>query len=119
MRPFRELIVWQKAHRLTLDVYAATKAFPQSELYGLTTQIRRASASIAANIAEGSARSGPAEFRQFLNVALGSATELEYHLLLAHDLGYLNPEPYAIIDGELTEVKKMLVSLRRSVITNS
>ena len=83
MQSFRNLKVWEKAHRLTLDVYRSTKMFPRDETYGLTSQIRRAAGSIGANIAEGSCRKGDCEFSRFLQIAMGSASELEYHLLLA------------------------------------
>src|SRR5713226_5621353 len=89
MRDFRELKVWEKAHGLTLAVYTATARFPKEELYGLTTQIRRSCASIPANLAEGCCRSGDVEFARFLQIAMGSASELEYHVLLAHDLKIL------------------------------
>ena len=82
MKSFRDLQVWEKAHRLTLAVYSSTMEFPRDEQYGLTSQIRRASSSIAANIAEGCGRSGDGELRRFLEIAMGSASELEYHLLL-------------------------------------
>ena len=86
MQDFKKLTVWQKAHLLTVAAYKATEAFPKDELYGLTSQIRRACISIPANIAEGCGREGKVEFNRFLQIALGSATELEYHLLLAYDL---------------------------------
>jgi four helix bundle protein len=108
MRNFRELKVWHKAHQLTLDVYAATKTFPRDELYGLTSQIRRAAVSIGANIAEGAGKNSSAEFGRFLQIALGSASELEYHLLLSGDLGYLIPEICERLSQEVIEAKKML-----------
>lgn len=80
MRDFRELKVWEKSHQLTLAIYKITAIFPREELYGLTIQIRRASASIPANIAEGCGRNGVAELARFLHIAMGSASELEYHL---------------------------------------
>ena len=88
MKDFRTLTVWQEAHQLTLSIYRVTKNFPKDELYGLTSQMRRCSASIAANIAEGCGRRGNAEFARFLQIASGSASELDYHLLLARDLGF-------------------------------
>jgi four helix bundle protein len=91
---FRKLQVWHRAHKLTLDVYRATSAFPKEELYGLTNQLRRASASIGANIAEGCGRNTDAELARYLGIAVGSANELDYHLLLARDLGYLQPAAY-------------------------
>jgi len=117
VRPFQDLIVWRKAHELALSIYAETKAFPREELYGLTSQLRRAAASVPSNIAEGSARGGAKEFGQFLAVALGSATEVEYQLLLARDLGYLTEPSHRLLEGRLVEVKKMLVSLRSRVLT--
>lgn len=86
MKDFKDLKVWQKAHVLTLTLYRLTRIFPREELYGLTSQIRRCSASIAANIAEGCGRKGNAELHRFLQIAAGSASELDYHLLLARDL---------------------------------
>jgi four helix bundle protein len=85
---FHQLVFWQKAHRLTPDVYRATNSFPTYEMFGLSSQTRRACASIPANIAEGTGRGGDREFAPFLRVAFGSAAELEYDLLLAHDLSY-------------------------------
>src|SRR5512139_2326634 len=111
MQDFHTLKVWEKAHQLTLEVYHATVAFPKEEMYGLTSQIRRASASIPANIAEGCGRGGNAEFKQFLQIALGSASELEYHLLLARDLHYLNTADYEHLASAVVEVKKMLSAL--------
>src|SRR5262245_1435785 len=89
MRDFREFKVWHKAHGLTLEIYRNTATFPREELYGLTSQLRRASSSIPANIAEGCGRWGNSEFGRFLQIGMGSASELEYHILLARDLTYL------------------------------
>jgi four helix bundle protein len=89
MQSFRNLRVWEKSHRLTLDIYASSKDFPKDEMFGLTSQMRRASASIGMNIAEGCCRKGDAEMVRFLQIAIGSASELEYQLLLVHDLKYL------------------------------
>jgi len=86
--------VWEKSHLLTLEIYRATENFPREELYGLTGQIRRASASIPANIAEGFGKDGDADFARFLQIARGSASELEYHLLLVKDLGFLEQNNY-------------------------
>ena len=94
MQDFRKLKVWLKSHELTLSVYKATTDFPKHESYGLTTQIRRSCASIPANIAEGCGRGGSAEFGRFLHIAMGSASELEYHILLGHDLNYLSEPCY-------------------------
>jgi four helix bundle protein len=108
LQDFKKLTVWEKSHRLTLAVYRATAGFPKAELYGLTSQIRRACASIPANIAEGCGRSGRAELGRFLQVAMGSASELEYHLLLAHDLGMLGESEYKSLEAQVIEVKRML-----------
>ena len=110
MKDFRQLKVWEKAHHLTLGIYKLTKNFPKEELYGLTTQMRRSSASIAANIAEGCGRNSDADFCRFLIIALGSGSELEYQLLLSHDLGLIGDKDYDSLQSELTEVKKMLNS---------
>jgi four helix bundle protein len=121
MQDFRSLQVWGKGHQLTLAVYQATAAFPKEELYGLTSQIRRACASIPANIAEGCGRSGKAELGRFLQVSMGSASELEYHLLLAHDLGFLGETKYQGLHAQAVELKRMLssliVSLRRRLVS--
>lgn len=107
MRPFQEFEVWQAAHRLVLDVYRATDSFPDSEQYGLQSQMRRAAASVPTNIAEGSARTDR-EFRNFLRIALGSATELEYHLILARDLGYLTTDAHEAFVSPLASLKRQL-----------
>lgn len=115
MKDFRDFKVWSKAHELVLAIYRATETFPKHEMFGLVSQIRRCSSSIPANIAEGCGRLGNAELHRFLQIACGSANELEYHLLLAKDLGYLNEESYLILDQQLAEVKRMLVALTRKV----
>ena len=119
MRPFQELIVWQKAHAVTLAIYKETAKFPKEEQYSLTSQIRRSSNSVPTNIAEGSARESGREFHQFLSVALGSAAELEYQLLLARDLGYLSESTYMKLDGDVAELKRMLVALKKSLRASS
>lgn len=111
MKNFRELNVWKKSHHLVLDVYKKTASFPSTEVYGLISQIRRAPASIPANIAEGCGRSGDAELARFLQIAAGSASELEYHLLLANDLGMLKQEVYRNLENQIIEVKRMLATL--------
>lgn len=119
MRPFRDLIVWQRAHRLTLEIYRETNNFPREERFGLQSQLRRAAVSIPANIAEGSARTTDAELKHFLSIALGSATEVEYHLLLCHELGYVGAETYEELDKTVSEVKRMLVSFRKQLKAKS
>ena len=110
MKDFMTLNVWKKGHKLTLAVYKATASFPREELYGLTSQIRRSCSSIPANIAEGCGRNGDAELARFLSIAMGSASELEYHLLLARDLNFLETTEYRELTEEVTEVKRMLTS---------
>ena len=119
MQSFKNLKVWEKAHVLTLDVYRSSRLFPREELYGLTSQMRRASASIGANIAEGACRSGDCEFGRFLKIAMGSAGELEYHLLLSHDLQLLSKPDYERLSSEVIEVKGMLASLLRRLRAES
>ncbi|HKX83367.1 MAG TPA: four helix bundle protein [Pyrinomonadaceae bacterium] len=111
MKDFRNLAVWEKAHLLTLSVYTVTKNLPKEELFALTSQLRRASSSIPANIAEGCGRSTDADFSRFLQIAFGSACEVEYHLILARDLNYLTDDVHASVNHELLSVKKMLASL--------
>jgi len=111
VKDFRDLIVWQKSHKLTLDVYEATRKFPKEELYGLISQLRRSSSSIPCNIAEGCGRRGNGEFHKFLQIATGSASEVEYQLLLAHELGYLNSAEFIKLSKDAVEVKRMLAGL--------
>ncbi|MBN1564670.1 MAG: four helix bundle protein [Anaerolineae bacterium] len=108
MRDFKTLKVWQKAHQFTLDVYAISASFPSEEKYGLTSQLRRATSSIPTNIAEGCGRMGDAELARFLSIAMGSASEVEYQLLLCHDLGILSKTDYARLEPALVEIKRML-----------
>ncbi|MBW1798290.1 MAG: four helix bundle protein [Deltaproteobacteria bacterium] len=110
MKDFKELKVWQKAHKLTLAVYKDTRSFPKEELYGLTSQMRRSCSSIPANIAEGCGRSGDAELGRFLHIALGSASELQYHVLLARDLGLLDELTHERLADDVSEIKRMLAS---------
>lgn len=115
MRDFRQLKVWDKAHKFTLRIYKATSTFPHEERYGLTSQLRRASASIPANIAEGFGRGGNAEVARYLQIGLGSAYEVEYHLLLAKDLDLLSKTFYGELEADIIEVKRMLASLLAKV----
>lgn len=111
MKDFRELKVWQKAHELTLAVYRITATFPREELYGLTSQIRRSCASIPANLAEGCGRNGDAEFARYCSIAMGSASELEYHLLLARDLKLIKSKDHEELAQRAIELKRMLTAL--------
>jgi four helix bundle protein len=104
-KTFTELIVWQKAHRFVLNTYRFTGLFPQHEMYGLGSQLRRAAVSIAANIAEGFKRLGKQDKRRFLNLSQGSAEECRYYLILATDLGYGHTGPLLT---DLDEVTKLL-----------
>ena len=117
MRDFGKLKVWERGRRLTLDVYEVTAAFPREELYGLTSQMRRACAAIPANIAEGCGRGSNADLARFLQIALGSASELENHLLLARDLSFLQTADYDRLTDEVTELKRMLTAFVKSLKT--
>jgi four helix bundle protein len=108
MKDFRSLKVWEKAHALTLAIYKSTEQFPKQELYSLTNQVQRATVSIPANIAEGCGKDSDAELKRYFSIAMGSSSELEYLLLLAHDLGYLQAGPYQSIQNDLVEMRKML-----------
>jgi four helix bundle protein len=118
VRAFRQLLVWQKAHALTLALYKVTKSFPRDEQYGLTAQIRRAAVSVAANLAEGCGRRTAADFGRFVQIALGSASELEYHLVLAADLGLLPPAQHTGLDSCIVEVKRMLTGLAKKLMAD-
>ena len=115
MKDFRQLKVWEKSHQLALAIYKATKEFPKEELYGLTSQIRRSSMSIPTNIAEGCGRNTDADFARFLQMAMGSASETEYQLILAHDLNFLTDGSYEKLHSEVEEVKRMLASLLKTL----
>jgi four helix bundle protein len=119
MKDFRSLKVWQKAHQIAISIYRNTQTFPREEIYALTAQLRRASSSVPANIAEGCGCDGDREFNRFLGIALRSASETEYHLLLARDLGYLSGEAYAELIAQVTEVKRMLSILMRRLKAES
>jgi four helix bundle protein len=111
MKNFRDLKVWHKAHSLTKNIYRVTSTFPREELYGLTSQIRRSCASVPTNIAEGCGRNTDVELARFLEISMGSASELEYLLLLTSDLEILNGEDHKDLTSELIEIKCMLASL--------
>ena len=118
MKDFRRLKVWEKVHLLTLDIYKITALFPKEEMYGLTSQMRRCSASMGANIAEGCGKQGNNELHRFLYIASGSASELDYHLLLARDLMYLSNEDCHRMDQNLIEARRMLTALLHKVGTD-
>ena len=115
MKDFRSLAVWRQSHSLVLDIYRITESFPKQELFGLTSQIRRAATSIPTNIAEGCGRDGDAELGRFLNIAKGSTSEVEYLLQLAGDLNYIKQEVQERLIQQAVEVRKMLYGLQRSL----
>ena len=119
MQDYHRLGVWEKAHELALEVYSVTAGFPAEERFGLTAQLRRSAASIPANIAEGSARSSDRDFARFLTMALGSLAETDYHTLLAHDLRLVETTVYGSLESRLAEVRRMLISLRKIVLSGS
>ena len=115
MRNYRELEVWEKPHKLTLDLYTLSRRFPKEEVYGLTSQVRRAAVSIGANLAEGCGRRTSAELARFVRIAMGSASELDYHLLLCRDFEFISKEQYDRTVRELVRIRKMLSSLLTSI----
>jgi len=115
MQRFTELVVWQRAHALVLEVYRLSDPFPRVESFGLTSQIRRAAVSVAANIAEGSKRRTGRDYAHLLNVAEGSLAEVEYLLMLSRDLGLVTEEQYRKLADQATEVASMLSGLRKRV----
>jgi four helix bundle protein len=115
MRDFRDLVVWERSHRMTLALYRATDHFPKSELFGLTSQIRRAAASVPTNLAEGCGRWGDGDMGRFVQIAMGSASELDYLILLARDLGYLPVGQYDAASAELDEIRRMLTALYKRI----
>jgi four helix bundle protein len=115
MRNYKDLRVWEEAHRLTLSVYKVTQAFPKEERFGLSSQIRRASASIPANLAEGCGRRSDGEMARFVQIAMGSGAELSYHLLLARDLGFMTNEEHVELNTSLERVMRMMSALSSKV----
>jgi four helix bundle protein len=115
MKVYQNIKVWEKSHKLTLAVYAATASFPSQERYGLTSQLRRSAASTPANIAEGCGRNGAAELARFMDMSMGSANELEYHLLLARDLSYLDEAAWSDLTERTIQIKRMLASFLKTL----
>lgn len=115
MRDFRKYQVWQQSHDLTLAIYKVTSSFPKEELYTLTSQIRRASLSVPTNISEGCGRNSDKEFNQFLNIALGSATETEYLLILAKDVKYIPEEIFNSLEKEINTIKSKIYNLKEKL----
>ena len=108
MKDYRKILVWQRSHKLTVEIYRLTKLFPKDEMFGLTSQMRRAASSIPANIAEGAGREGDAELKRFLIIALGSASELDYFILLSRELGYIETSAANKAAAEIMEIRRML-----------
>jgi four helix bundle protein len=115
VRNYKDLRVWEEAHALTLAVYKATQAFPKDERFGLISQLRRASSSIAANLAEGCGRRSDGEMARFVQIAMGSGSELSYHLLLSRDLGFLSTEAFSDLNEHVELVMRMLSALSAKV----
>ncbi len=115
MAPHKRLVAWQECHKLVLAVYKATESFPKHELYGLTSQVRRAAFSAAANIVEGVSRKGSNEFRRFLDISLGSLAEVEYALEVALALQYVKPEMYATLESQQQRARFLTWKLKRSL----
>lgn len=112
---YRSLIVWQKAYLFTLEIYRITKKFPKEELYGLTSQLRRAASSVPVNIAEGYGRSSTKEYLQFLSIARGSIFEVETLLLIVRDLGYMDQQEFGKLEQNQKEIARMLHGLKKSL----
>ena len=108
MKDFRDLQIWTRSHAITLEIYRLTQQFPKSETYGLVNQMRRSASSIPTNIAEGCGRNSDKDFARFLDHNMGSGSELEYQLILSHELGYISSEAFTATSSELTEIKRML-----------
>lgn len=119
MQDFKNLKIWQESHQLALAIYQASKNYPKDELYGLVSQIRRAAVSIPANIAESSMRSSDPDFARFLNISLGSLSELEYLLLLSTELGYLDSAHHRNLNAKINATRKMLLGLRTKLKASS
>lgn len=115
MQDFRNLEVWRLSHELTLNLYRATQTFPSDERFGLTSQLRRAACSVELNLAEGSARGSDADFSRFVQMSVGSASEIQCQLLIARDLRYLNGPDYDRFDEQIQQIKRMLSSLLKTL----
>ena len=114
-KTFEGLLVWQKSHSLVLDVYNLSKTFPKEEMYGLTSQIRRSSASVPTNIVEGYRRKSNKDFSNFLNIAETSLEETKYQLILCKDLGYIETNKFKELREKCNEVGKMIYGLKNSI----
>ena len=119
MRNYRDLEVWEKAHKLTLQLYQRSRTFPKEEFYGLTSQLRRSMMSVGANLAEGCGRQTTPELARFVRIAMGSASEVDYHLLLARDFDYLQSDEHQELSQELARIRKMLASLLATLVSGA
>lgn len=115
MHNYKELTIWQKGRELVKTIYTATAGFPNEEMYGLVSQIRRASVSVPSNIAEGTSRNSDKDFERFLNIALGSLFEVETQLTLAHDLGFIETQEFESICQDIKSVIRMTVKFKRTL----
>ena len=115
MRDFKKYDIWQLSHELTLEVYKITSTFSKEELFGITSQLRRATSSIPTNISEGCGRNSDKEFNQFLNIALGSALETEYLFILSKDLNYLNQEQFQDLELKINNIKSKIYKLKQKL----
>ena len=115
MQDYRNLEVWRVAHELTLAIYRVTQGFPTDERFGLTSQLRRSSSSIGANLAEGTGRGSDTDFARFVQIAIGSACETDCHLLLACDLGYLEESKHRALQNEAHKIRRMLITLLKTL----
>jgi four helix bundle protein len=116
MRDFKKYDIWQLSHSITLEIYKITTVFPKDETYGLSSQIRRSVSSIPTNISEGCGRNSDKEFNQFLNIALGSANETEYLLILSKDLKYLTEESFSDLESKINAIKSKIYKLKQILI---
>ena len=114
-KPHKNLEVWKKSMEFVEKVYEVTATFPKEEMYGLVSQVRRSAVSIPANIAEGAARKGVAEFNQFIHIALGSSSELDTELEISQRLGYIPDATWRELDDRLVEIDRMLIGLKKSL----
>jgi len=119
MKDFRKLQVWDKSHRLTIRIYKVTESFPREEVFGLISQIRRSAVSIPTNIAEGCGRNTDTELARFMEIASGSASELDYLLMLVRDLDLIDEAQYTEISANVTEIRKMLTTFIKTVRNTS
>ena len=115
MRDFKKYNIWTLSHSFTLEIYSITKTFPKEEIYGLTSQIRRVSSSIPTNISEGCGRDSDAEFNRFLTIALGSATESEYLLILSKELNYIDTSSFEKLNSDINIIKQKIYSLKQKL----